>query len=72
MLIVCFILGLVLIGIGAVMLVKPQFVYKLTEGWKHDGDVYEPSRLYLWSTRFGGVMFVLAGICGLILSFLPQ
>ena len=67
-----FFIGLALIGIGITMLVKPQFMYELTESWKHDGGVYEPSRLYIWSTRFGGVMFVLAGIGGLILPFLPQ
>ena len=72
MLIAVFLLGLVLIGIGAVMLAKPQFVYELTESWKHDGGVYEPSRLYVWSTRFGGVMFILAGIGGVIVPFLLQ
>ena len=66
------IIGLVLIGIGITMLVKPQLVYELTESWKHDGGVYEPSRLYVWSTRFGGVMFILAGICGMIVPFLLQ
>ena len=65
-----FFIGLVLIGIGITMLVKPQFVYELTESWKHGGGVYEPSSLYLWSTRFGGVMFTLAGIVGLIVPFI--
>ena len=65
-----FIVGLALIGIGVTMLIKPQFVYELTESWKHDGGVYEPSRLYVWSTRFGGVMFTLAGIGGVIVPFL--
>ena len=68
--IVYFILGLVLIGIGAVMLAKPQFVYELTESWKHDGGAGEPSKLYLSSTRFGGVMLILSGICGLIVPCL--
>ena len=67
-----FFIGLVLIGIGITMLVKPQFVYELTESWKHGGGVYEPSGLYVWSTRFGGVMFILAGICGVIVPFLLQ
>ena len=65
-----FFIGLVLIGIGITMLVKPQFMYELTESWKHDGGVYEPSRLYVWSTRFGGVMFTLAGFGGVIVPFL--
>ena len=67
-----FFIGLALIGIGAVMLVKPRLMYELTETWQHDGGAGEPSKLYLWSTRFGGVMFILAGICGLILPFLTQ
>ena len=65
-----FFIGLVLIGIGITMLVKPQLVYELTETWKHDGGAGEPSKLYLWSTRCGGVMFILAGICGLIVPCL--
>ena len=65
-----FSLSLMLACMGIVMLVKPQFVYELKESWKHDGGVYEPSRLYVWSTRFGGVMFTLAGILGLIVPFI--
>ena len=65
-----FFIGLVLIGIGITMLVKPQFVYELTQSWKSDGGVGEPSGLYVWSTRFGGVMFTLAGICGVMVPFL--
>ena len=37
---------------------------------QHDGGADEPSKLYVWSTRFGGVMFTLAGICGLLVPFL--
>ena len=65
-----FILGLALIGIGITMLVNPRLVYELTESWKHDGGVYEPSRRYVWNTRFGGVMCTLAGILGLIVPFI--
>ena len=63
-------IGLVLIGIGVTMLVKPQFVFELSQSWRTDGSVGEPSALYVWSTRFGGVMFILAGICGLIVPCL--
>ncbi len=66
-----FIAGLALIAIGVVMLVKPQLVFELTESWKHDSGAAEPSRLWLFSTRFGGVMCVLAGILGIIVPFLP-
>ena len=64
-----FIAGLALIAIGVVMLVKPQFVFELTESWKHDSGAAEPSKLWLFSTRFGGVMCVLAGIGGMIFVF---
>ena len=63
--------GLALIAIGVVMLVKPQLVFELTESWKHDSGAAEPSKLWLFSTRFGGVMCVLAGILGIIVPFLP-
>ena len=66
-----FIAGLALIAIGGVMLVKPQLVFELTESWKHDSGAAEPSKLWLFSTRFGGVMCVLAGILGIIVPFLP-
>ena len=66
-----FIAGLALIAIGVVMLVKPQLVFELTESWKHDSGAAEPSKPWLFSTRFGGVMCVLAGIVGIIVPFLP-
>ena len=66
-----FIAGLALIAIGVVMLVKPQLVFELTESWKHDSGAAEPSKLWLFSTRFGGVMCVLAGILCIIVPFLP-
>ena len=65
-----FVIGLILIAIGAVMLVKPQFVFELTESWKHNGGAGGPSKLWLFSTRFGGVMLVLAGLCGVIVPFI--
>ena len=66
-----FIAGLAFIAICVVMLVKPQLVFELTESWKHDSGAAEPSKLWLFSTRFGGVMCVLAGILGIIVPFLP-
>ena len=64
-----FIAGLALIAIGVVMLVKPRLFFELTESWKHDGGAAEPSKPWLFSTRFGGVMCVLAGIGGMIFVF---
>ncbi len=66
-----FIAGLALAVLGVTMIWKPEFVYELTESWKHNGSS-GPSRLFLWSTRFGGVMCTLAGILGMIVPFIPQ
>ena len=67
-----FIAGLALIALGVAMLVKPRLFLELTESWKHDGGVDEPSEMWLYSTRFGGSMCVLAGTGGVIVPFLPQ
>lgn len=68
-----FISDLMLIGLGVVMLVRPQLVYKLNEGWMYI-DARKPPKpvmtVYLWATRFVGVMFILAGIGSLIGPFL--
>ena len=63
--------GLALVALGITMLVNPRLIFELTESWKHSGGT-EPSEMFLRSTRFGGVMCTLAGICGLIVSFIPQ
>lgn len=62
---------ILLTALGVTMIWKPQLVYELTESWKH-GGASEPTKLYLWNTRFGGVMCALAGIGGMILTFIPQ
>jgi hypothetical protein len=53
---------------GLIALLKPDFVWQLTEGWKSN-DATEPSDFYIFSTRFGGVMSTLAGIGGLCVFF---
>lgn len=58
--------GIVLIGIGAFLFLKPDLMWKLTEQWKSyraDG----PSDFYLKSTKFGGVLFMLCGIVAIAL-----
>ena len=58
--------GIVLIGIGAFLFLKPDLMWKLTEQWKFyraDG----PSDFYLKSTKFGGVLFMLCGIVAIVL-----
>lgn len=54
-----------LILFGLLMLLKPPIIWSITESWKSN-DATEPSDLYLWSTRFGGVMCTLAGLGGIL------
>ncbi|MHC0038770.1 DUF6199 family natural product biosynthesis protein [Pseudoneobacillus sp. C159] len=54
-------LGVILIIIGVSMIIKPSFIWRITESWKSN-DGTEPSDLYVLSTRFGGIIMTLAGI----------
>jgi uncharacterized membrane protein len=63
------ILGVLLVLFGLLMLFKPTLIWLITESWKSD-DATEPSDLYIWSTRFGGVMCTLAGIAAVLVWFL--
>ncbi|WP_456279131.1 DUF6199 family natural product biosynthesis protein [Bacillus sp. AK128] len=61
-------LGIFLLAFGLFMIIKPSIFWMITEKWKtNDGD--DPSGLYIWSTRFGGIMFSLVGISVIITSF---
>ena len=51
-------IALLFAAIGLAMLLFPEKIYHLTESWKSDVQG-EPSRLFLFSTRFGGVMVIL-------------
>ena len=64
-----FVIGvLFVIIVGILMVAKPQLVFEITEAWKSNGSA-EPTKAYILSIRFGGVMFLLVGIgCG-VLSF---
>ncbi len=64
-----FVLGSILILFGLFMIFKPSIFWTITESWKssHPSD---PSGLYIWSTRFGGVMFTLVGVSTVVISFL--
>ncbi|QOR68082.1 hypothetical protein IM538_08225 [Cytobacillus suaedae] len=62
-------LGIFLLVLGLIMLIWPTGLWLLTESWKtNDGD--GPSRLYKWSTRFGGILCTLIGIANIIVLFL--
>ena len=62
-------LSLLCIVAGLAMLLNPELVFELSESWKLDSGA-EPSRLFILSTRFGGVMCVLAGIGGVIVPLI--
>jgi len=64
-----FVLSLILVIVGVLMLLKPSIVWSIAESWKSN-DATEPSDLYLFSARFGGVLIALAGIGGIVVSFL--
>lgn len=51
------------------MLVKPDIWWEITESWK-SYDATEPSDFYIKTTRFGGCIFTLVGIAGIIGFFL--
>lgn len=59
------VLAIVIALVGAVMLVKPQAIYTMTESWKSNTSG-EPSNFYLLSTRIGGGIFLIVGLAGAI------
>ena len=60
--------GLLCIAIGAVSFFKPEWVWKISEGWKtYGGD--GPTDLYRSITRVCGVAFMAFGVFAIVLSF---
>ncbi|WP_338552446.1 DUF6199 family natural product biosynthesis protein [Paenibacillus sp. KS-LC4] len=62
-------IGILLICIGLLLVIRPAFVWALTESWK-TGDGTEASSLYLISTRLGGVLCTLAGLGAIVAYWL--
>lgn len=62
-------LGIFLIFAGLVMVIFPEFVYELQESFRSDA-IGTPSKWFIISTRFGGVMCILAGLAGIIITFI--
>jgi hypothetical protein len=63
------VLFILLTLVGLIMLFRPAVFWSISESWKSN-DATEPSNLYIWSTRFGAVLCVAAGIGGVIASML--
>ena len=57
--------SLLLIILGLFMAIRPSVVWSVIERWKSH-DATEPSGLYVMSARIGGVLFILAGIGGVL------
>lgn len=59
------ILAIIIAVVGVVMIVKPEFIYELTESWKSYSES-EPSKAYLLWTRLTGIVFLLVGVVGAV------
>lgn len=60
-----YILSVLVIGVGALLVFSPQTWFYFTESWKSQ-SADEPSDLYIFSTRFGGIMCMLAGVAYIV------
>jgi hypothetical protein len=58
-----------LILTGLLMFFKTSLFWKITERWTSK-DGTEPSDLYIWNTRFGGIICTIIGIAGLLVYLL--
>ena len=66
-----FIISIILIITGIFTFFAPHLIWELTEKWKsYSSD--EPSDLYLFFTRLGGILVVIIGIATIIVSFIPE
>ena len=63
------VLGIFQIFFGLVMVFFPEFVYELQESFRSDA-IGTPSKWFIITTRFSGAIFVLAGLAGLITTFI--
>ncbi|AJY74001.1 DUF6199 family natural product biosynthesis protein [Paenibacillus beijingensis] len=52
---------------GFLMVFKTSLFWSITERWTSK-DGTEPSDLYVWNTRFGGIMCMIVGIAGIVID----
>lgn len=62
-------LYVLLILLGLLMLLRPNFFWLISERWK-SGPASEPSVLYQVSTRIGGAFCLIAGAAAVIATLL--
>lgn len=53
--------GIVFLVLGAVGTFFPELPYSLFESWKHQDDSGEPSDIYVFRQRVGGIIGMLVG-----------
>lgn len=63
-----FFIGIVFILCGIMLVVKPRLFFDITESWKHASSS-EPTELYIFSTRFGGIIISIIGIVCMFVFF---
>lgn len=54
--------------IGITMVLKPELVFQIRESRKYASDA-EPSKMYIISTRIGGVLLLAVGVAAFIVQF---
>lgn len=57
-------LSVLFLPVGILMLIKPKLFWMITESWK-SYNATEPSSLFIFSTRFGGIILSIIGILGI-------
>jgi len=60
-------LAIILIGIGLTMFFNTEIFWEITESWKSQSSS-GPSDFYKFEAKFGGVMFFLVGLAGVIVE----
>lgn len=63
------IIGIIFIIWGITMFIKPHLLFKITESWKYYSPA-EPSDLYIFNAKVGGVFVTLAGIASVVVFFI--
>lgn len=51
------------------MILSPKLIGMISESWK-SSDATEPSLLYIWSIRFGGIIFALVRLANIVIYLL--
>lgn len=61
-------LGILFVGAGCFMVVRPEWFYDMTERWKNSGG--EPSPRYVFHTRLWGAITMVVGAASIIGQFI--